>query len=258
MSSPVHKFLSVASLVSRIPVPLSGEPDYSAADFMMPLVGLGAAAAAAAGAGLGLLAFGPGLLAALLAMAAQYAAFNLFHLDGLLDTADASGVFGDVEKRRAVLKDPRIGSFALFAGFLCLAARAAAVSALLAAKGWAVWGALALAPVAGRFASMLVASATKPYGTGGLGSALRDLSPVNAALGYGVAALPAAFIFGAGYGLVGSVASVLAGGILATAVGMGVGAWYGKKMGGYSGDAFGAAVELGELAALLVAAAVFR
>lgn len=258
MYRPLHRFLSVASLVSRVPMPLASAPDYSSADFMMPLVGLGAAAFAAAGAGAGLLCFGPGPLAALAAMAAQYAAFNLFHLDGLLDTADAAGVFGDADRRRAVLKDPRIGSFALFSGFLVLAARLAATSSLLSAGGFPVWGALALAPAAGRFASVMVTAASEPYGSGGLGASLGRLSPVRGALGYALAAAPGALLYGAAYGPLGVVAAMLAGGVLATAAGLGVGFWYGRKMGGYSGDALGAAVELGELAVLLAAAAVVR
>ncbi len=258
VSSPLHGFLSALSLVSRIPAPLRSEPDYSSVGFWMPIVGAGAAAAACAGAWLGSLAFGPGALAAACAMAAQYVPFNLFHLDGLLDTADAAGVFGDVEKRREALKDPRIGSYALFAGFLALSCRLGAVSALLVRGGPAVGGARALAPASGRLGSVLVTAIAEPYGSGGLGSALGRPSPVSATLGYAIAAVPAAVLFGAAYGPVGAVAAMLAGGLAAITVAAFVGHWYSRRMGGYSGDAMGAAVELGELLVLLLAAAVAR
>ncbi|OHD25130.1 MAG: hypothetical protein A2Y38_05210 [Spirochaetes bacterium GWB1_59_5] len=258
MNTPLHGFLSTWTLCSRIPAPLRTEPDYRNVGFWMPIVGLGAASCSMAGAALGGLAFGPGALAALCAMGAQYLPFNLFHLDGLLDTADAAGVFGDVEKRRAVLKDPRIGSFALFAGFLALAARLGATAMLLTRGGTAAWGALALAPVSGRLGSMLVTAMAEPYGSGGLASALGRPSPINATLGFAVAAIPAAILFGIAYGTIGAVASILIGGLVAVGVGAMVAAWYAKRMGGYSGDALGAAVELGELFVLLIAAAVCR
>jgi len=258
MNKPLHGFLSTWTLCSRIPAPLRTEPDYSSVGFWMPIIGLGAAACSMAGAALGSLAFGPGGLAALFALGTQYLPFNLFHLDGLLDTADAAGVFGDVEKRRTVLKDPRIGSFALFAGFVALGARLGATSLLLVRGGPELWGALALAPVSGRLGAMLVTAMAEPYGSGGLANAIGRPAPVKATLGYAMAAIPAAVLFGVAYGTIGAVASILVGGLVAIAVASALGTWYAKRMGGYSGDALGAAVELGELAVLLIAAAVCR
>jgi adenosylcobinamide-GDP ribazoletransferase len=222
----------------------------------MPVVGLCAAAVSCAGAWLGSLAFGPGLLAALGSIIAQYLAFNLFHLDGLLDTADAAGVNGDADRRRSVLKDPRVGSFALFAGFAALAARLGAITTLAERGSPAFWGALCLAPVVGRFGSMLVTSFCEPYPGGGLASMIGRPSPVSSTIGYAVAAAPAALLFGAAYGPAGAAASILVGGLAAVATAAFVGHWYGKRLGGYSGDALGATVEVGELAVLLLAAAV--
>ncbi len=256
MRAALHGFLSAFTLASRIPAPLRSEPDYGALGFWMPVVGLCAAAVACAGAWLGSLAFGPGPLAALGSIVAQYLAFNLFHLDGLLDTADAAGVNGDAERRRSVLKDPRVGSFALFAGFAALAARLGAVAALAERGGPAFWGALCLAPVAGRFGSMLVTAFCEPYPGGGLAAMIGRPSPLSSTVGYAVAAAPAALLFGAAYGPIGAAASMLAGGLAAVATAAFVGHWYGERLDGYSGDALGAAVELGELAALLLAAAV--
>jgi len=258
MNVPLHGFLSAWALCSRIPAPLKSEPDYRSLGFWMPMVGLGASGFACAGAGLGSLAFGPGLLAALTAMAAQYLPFNLFHLDGLLDTADAAGISGDAEKRRTVLKDPRIGSYALFAGFLVLGSRLGATAALMARGGPVLWGALALAPPAGRLSAMLVTALSEPYGTGGLAASIGRPSPVKATLGYAVAAAPAAVLFGAAFGTVGAVGAMLVGGLAAIVTGAVIGHWYQKRMGGYSGDALGAAVELGELLILLIAAAISR
>ncbi len=258
MNTPMHGFLSAWSMMSRIPARLAREPDYSNAGFWMPIVGLGAAAAACAGAGLGLLAFGPGLLSALCAMVPQYLGFNLFHLDGLLDSADAAGVNGNAEKRRAVLKDPRIGSFALFAGFVALSGRLGASASLLSGGSAAAWGALALAPATGRFAATLIPSMAEPYGPGGLASLIGRPSPAGSTIGYAIAAIPGTILFGVAYGAVGAMASILAGGLVAIAVSAAIGAWYRARLGGYSGDAMGAAVELAELAVLAIAAAIAR
>ncbi|MDX9898367.1 MAG: adenosylcobinamide-GDP ribazoletransferase [Spirochaetia bacterium] len=256
MSSHAHGFLSTWSLISRIPVPLKKEPDFAAAGFWMPIVGLGASAAACLGAWLGLLAFGPGLLAALVSIAAQYSTFNLFHLDGLLDTADAAGVSGDLAKRREVLKDPRLGSYALLYGFLFLASRLAATSALLTHGATAAWAALALAPVSGRFSSVLLTAFTEPYGHGGLAALLGRPAPIKATIGYAIASAPAVLLFGIAFGPIGAIASVLVGGTSAIITAAVVGHWYGKHLGGYSGDALGATVELGELLILVISVAI--
>ncbi len=258
MKRVLRGFLSALSLGSRLPVRLEKEPDYSAIGLYMPLVGLAASAFACAGASLGMLVFGPGLLAALSATMAQYLPFNLFHLDGLLDTADAAGVQGDTEKRRAVLKDPRIGSFALFAGIMFLAARLGALAAIMGRAGPAFWGALVLAPAVGRYASMLVTVMTEPYGKSGLGSSIGRPSPVQSTIGFAIAATPAIILFGSAYGSIGAIASVLVGGLSAVVVAALLGHWYSKHMHGYSGDTLGAAVELGELLLLLLAAAIQR
>lgn len=258
MSSPVHRLLSTASLISRIPLQLRTEPDFSGTDFWMPIVGLGAGACACGGAVLGSALFGPGVLAALTAMAAQYLPFNLFHLDGLLDTADAMGVQGDAEKRRVVLKDPRVGSFALFTGFMTLSARLAATSSILQSSSSMTWGAFLLAPIAGRFAALVVTGASEPHSSAGLASLLGKPSLVKASIGYAVAAIPAAILFGASSGPLGSAASILIGGLAALVSGLLIGRLYASRLGGYSGDALGAAVEVGELFVLLSVSMIAR
>jgi adenosylcobinamide-GDP ribazoletransferase len=276
----LHRFMSTLALVARFPVPLRTKPDYGSVAFFLPLVGLHAGLLACAGAFVGLAAFGPGLLAALSAMLAQYLAYNLFHFDGLLDTADAAGAFGDQDKRRSILKDPRIGSFAMFAGFMVLAARAGALSGLFELVGPGLpatgssgagvigavgarasllpWAALLLAPPAGRLAAIVVTLSCSPASTKGLAASLGSLSPVAATLGFALASVPAALLAGIVWGPLGTAISLLAAAVAAMATGVLVGLWYGRKVGGYNGDAMGAAVELGELLVLLMALAVGR
>jgi adenosylcobinamide-GDP ribazoletransferase len=278
--NPLHRFMSTLALVARFPVPLRSKPDYGSVAFFLPLVGLHAGLLACAGAFLGLALFGPGLLAALCAILAQYLAYNLFHFDGLLDTADAAGAFGDQEKRRAILKDPRIGAFAMFVGFMILAARMGALSdlfmlarsglkpsgspdtGLIGAVGTRAsllpWAALLLAPPVGRLAAIVVTLSSSPASTKGLAASLGSLSPVAAILGFALAASPAALLAGILWGPLGAALSLLAGALIAMLTGILVGLWYGRTIGGYNGDAMGAAVELGEVLVLLLVLAAGR
>ncbi|TFG83918.1 MAG: hypothetical protein E4H20_04440 [Spirochaetales bacterium] len=256
MSPLPHRIASVFSLMSRLPVRLRDQPDYSSADWMIPVTGLLAAATACVGAGLGLALFRNEILAAVVSIAFQYLAFNLFHFDGLVDTADAIGAFGDAEKRRIALKDPRIGTFGLFAGAMALFTRVTATAVLLGMAGIAPWAALALAAPVGRMAAMVVVSSGKPVGKSGLGAAIGESSPLKAAFGYIAAALPAAFLWGLIFGAGGSALSLIAGALVAIAVGLGIGAWYHGIFGGYTGDALGAAIEIAEIGVLAAAVAV--
>ena len=221
----LHRFLSTLSLVARFPVPLRKEPDYRSVAFFLPLVGLHAGLMACAGAFLGLILFGPGFLAALSSILSQYLAYNLFHFDGLLDTADAAGAFGDQEKRRSILKDPRIGAFAMFAGFMILAGRMGALSALfglsplvpevnavldsgqvrtaLTRLGLLPWAAILLAAPSGRLAAIVVTLCCSPISTKGLAAALGELSPRSAIFGYVLASSPAALVAGILWGPLG-------------------------------------------------------
>ena len=254
----MHRFMSVFQLMSRLPVRVRREPDFSAASLFIPFMGLFAGLAGCSGAAVGMALFGPGLAAAVAAMTAQYLAFNLFHLDGLLDTADALGVPGDTERRRAVLKDPRIGSYGFFAGFALLSGRLAATADLLAAGWTPALAALLLAPPAGRLAAMLAAWRREPAAPGGLASVVGRVSLPAATAGYLLAVVPSAVLFGMASGPWYAAVVVVAGFVLAAATGLAVGRLYSRKFGGYTGDALGAAVEIGELLALLTAAAAFR
>jgi adenosylcobinamide-GDP ribazoletransferase len=269
-----HRFRSVLSLVSRLPVAVHGKPDYTAAAFFIPFIGLLAGILACAGTLAGLALFGPGLLAALCGILIQYLAFNLFHFDGLLDSADAAGAFGDHEVKRAILKDPRIGAFAMFAGFMLLAGRAAASVELLEYGNMLPWAALLTAPAVGRLAAIQLTWVCAPASATGLAAALGRLSRIQAIAGYISGALPGAILAGHAWAqtdralstltndmlaiLVCTVAWLLAGRLLAWLVGTAVGNWYSRHIGGFTGDAMGAALELGEVAMLLSAVVLGR
>jgi adenosylcobinamide-GDP ribazoletransferase len=95
---------------------------------LLPLVGL---ITGAPGAALILLGYAipPGVVATL-ALAAVLLAAGLHHTDGVLDTGDALMVRGTQERRRAVLKDARVGIGGIGALFGVYAPTLAALAAL--------------------------------------------------------------------------------------------------------------------------------
>lgn len=258
MNSLRRRFLSVLSLLTRLPLRQEFEPDYSRSDFWLPLIGPLASIAALLGLAGGFALFRDPLLGALSALALQYAAFNLFHLDGLLDTADAMMPFAKPERRLEILKDSRIGSYAFFAGFLVLAAKLGAL-ARLAPSGIGspeAVAALLAAPVAGRAAAAIVPLLTPPARPGGLGALMRGFKPLRVGLGSLLALLPLGlWAFLAGEPRLGLLAALSA--LFAVFLsGLPLAGLYRRRIGGFTGDALGAAVELGELFTILALAAL--
>ncbi|HUW41947.1 MAG TPA: adenosylcobinamide-GDP ribazoletransferase [Rectinemataceae bacterium] len=258
MIAPLRRFLTIFTLVSRIPVRLAFDPDFSHADFWLPLIGPLASAAALAGFLAGRFIFGDALLAILFATAFQYAAFNLFHLDGLLDTADAMLPVADAERRLEILKDSRIGVYAFGAGALFLALRVAALLALARVGDIAVVAALLASPAAGRAAAALVPLLVPPAREAGLGSLMRGFSPLRLSAGLALALAPLSLLAFCGSTRIVLMPLIAAASAMAAALvaGAALARLYRTKVGGFAGDALGCAIELGELLVLLALAAI--
>ncbi|HOX33252.1 MAG TPA: adenosylcobinamide-GDP ribazoletransferase [Spirochaetales bacterium] len=269
MKAAPRRFLSIFTLVSRIPLAIPFEPDYSRADFWLPLVGVFPAAFALVGAFLGSALFGSPAFVALLSVLVQYAAFNLFHFDGLLDSADAMLPMATPERRLEILKDSRIGSYAFFVGSIYLGLRLAAL-AELAGDGGLFGGragslfpprliaALLAAPVAGGAASALIPRIAVPARPRGLGALMKGFSSARLGLGFALGLVPLA-----AWGLLaGRAGLALESAAVAAAAALLAGLYfarlYSRKAGGFTGDALGAASELAELLCLLAAAALAR
>lgn len=188
--------------------------------------------------------------AALLAIAASAIMSGALHEDGLADTVDSFGGGWTVEKRLAIMKDSRIGTYgALALGFGCLLR----VVALAAVPPWA--GAAALVachamarvtpavvvsrlPYSGDTATMKVAYAESPLRT----DEWRLLTIIAA-----VAMLPLAFV-----SVKAAVTGLLLGACLAAAL-----AFQSRRLiGGYTGDVLGAVEQVFEIGFLLGVAAV--
>ena len=181
-------------------------------------------------------------LAAVIGLAAGAVLTGVLHLDALADTADA---FGASTRERAleIMREHAIGAYGAVSLVLDLGAKTAAL-AVLAERHEVLRYAVCAAAVA-RVAPVVLSSAL-PYARsgGGIGNALGGTGWVR--VGVAVA--------------VGVAICVLLHATLLLAVGLavvvGVGFVARHALGGVTGDVLGAAAELCELAALVVAVAL--
>jgi adenosylcobinamide-GDP ribazoletransferase len=245
----IDRLLCAIQLLTRFPTPRVAElaPDWLARSAKyFPLVGQGVGVVCA---GVWLVAsrIWSAPLAALLAVAAGAAVTGAFHEDGLADTAD--GLFGGrtAEQRLAIMKDSRIGVFALLAVGFCVAVRVFALASLPTATG--VW-ALISAHGGGRLAAVAV-MARQPYAGD---PAVAKLTPGPGRVQWaelafaGLICIWPLFFLGAAPSLVGCVLGAVAATWLALTAR--------RQIGGYTGDVLGAAEQLFETAFLLGVAAV--
>jgi adenosylcobinamide-GDP ribazoletransferase len=169
------------------------------------------------------------------------------HLDGLADSTDAwAGSHGDRDKALNIMKDAASGPAGVTAVTLILLVKFAALSVLIREN---TWSALLIAPVLGRAAIVLLLLTT-PYvrleGLGAAQAAFLSRRPAIMALIISAVAIT-------GFGSTGIWA-------LAAALGL----WWIlrtmmiRRLGGATGDTFGASCELIETAALVVTALISR
>jgi adenosylcobinamide-GDP ribazoletransferase len=185
------------------------------------------------------------LLAAVLGLAAAAVLTGVLHLDALADTADALGATTR-ERALEIMRDHSIGAYGGVALVLDLGLKAAALAALAGGTGVVRF---AVCAAAASRATPLVLSAALPYARpgDGLGRALRTTGVARCLAAVVIAALICIALSGMDGAIVlGVVAAVaVAAGLLAH-----------RWLGGITGDILGAAAELSETAALVVAVAL--
>ncbi|MFF8385528.1 adenosylcobinamide-GDP ribazoletransferase [Streptomyces kanasensis] len=211
------------------------------------VVGVGAAAA---GTLLLLLGAGP-LLAAVASTAVPALLTRGLHLDGLADTADGLGSGRPAEDALRIMKRSDIGPFGVVTLLFALLAQVAALHQLYA-EGWA-HGAVAavLAGTVARVALTLASRATVPAARPeGLGAVVAGTVPPRAALAaalLAVAACAAAGTVAEPYGAVRhALAALVALGAAEVLLRRCV-----RRLGGVTGDVFGAVAETAATAALV-------
>jgi adenosylcobinamide-GDP ribazoletransferase len=220
-----------------IPLPTAWPIQFDRIARWCPLIGL------ILGASLGLMdwSFGwlgfPNLVRSILIVAIAVGLTGGLHLDGVSDTADGLAVT-DPERRLVVMKDSLTGAFGVMAIALVLLLKFAALSelnserwfCLMLAMGWGRWGQVA-------------AIAFYPYlraeGKGAFHTATFKF-PQDLLLGLFFLIL---FNLGFAFWQPQFWLLILQSSILGCAIALLTGWWFAKKLGGHTGDSYGAIVE---------------
>ncbi len=245
-------FLDAVRLLTIVPVGSAAEappPDWLArAMKFFPLVGVFVGLAGAAVLLLAGQVWGS-TTAALLAVATTIAITGAFHEDGLADTFDALGGWS-VEKRLAIMKDSRLGTYGALALGIGVALRVAVLASL---PLWLGAAALVASHAVARAMPLLLVRRMRYAGdTAGMKvpyveSPLRPDEMIVALTVAALAALPllmmAPLSLGAGLVLAAGMAAVVAAGAR-------------RLLGGYTGDVLGAIEQFAEIGFLLGIAAL--
>jgi adenosylcobinamide-GDP ribazoletransferase len=237
-----------AIFLTRMPLPapkVIGKGDVSRALWAAPVVGGAVGVFGAAVYWLMHILHVPDFLAATLAVAATVAATGALHEDGLADVADGFGGGVTRERKLAIMRDSRIGTYGVCALVLSFMLRVGALANLGAPV--VVGMALIAAHAAARAPMPDFMRLVPPARTDGLSAGAGEpprASAVAACL-LGVAIL--IVCLGASIGLI--AALVVACGFAVMAL------LCRRQIGGQTGDVLGALEQLGEVVVLLVAAA---
>lgn len=237
-NSPV---LTALGFLTALPVPRRevGAATLARSLIFFPFVGL-LVGAILLGLDLALARVLPGGVRAALLLAAMIAITRGLHLDGLMDCCD--GLFGGFtpERRLEIMRDSRVGAFGVLGAVTALLLRYGGIVAL--DGGWRLVG-LLLPPLLGRWA-MTLAIVAYPYGrVTGMGAAFKQ------AAGWWQAALATLATVALGAGVWwpwGGAAIVIAAIVTATVARFALG-----RLGGLTGDCYGAINEIVELVLLL-------
>jgi len=231
------------SFLTVLPVPASdaGPRNLAASLAFFPLVGVGLGALLGT---LGLLLdrlLPSGPVAVLLVGVAVFLTGGL-HLDGLMDTAD--GVFGgrSRERRLEIMRDSRVGSFGVCAGALALIAQYSCLSTL---GGLARLATLVAALALSRWAMVVAIRWFPAARSSGLGATFQGAAsgwPFVVATAIAVGAALTAGLSGLVALALGSFVVILGGRFLV------------GRLGGLTGDTYGALAVVVETASLFVAA----
>ena len=240
MKTYLHAFAMCQSMFCAIPCPWQVW-DEKARDRMLlflPLVGLEIGALWATLAwGCGCLGV-PGPVRALLLAALPYLATGCIHLDGFMDVTDAVKSCRSPERRREILKDSHVGSFAVIYLALVLLSQFALN---LAGEG-PVW-LLTLIPGVSRCCSALAVETLPTMSTSQYAQREKRKAHIALLLTMLILAVGAGFLVWGKYGF--ALVGCLAGYGLALRRGY-------RSLGGMNGDIAGYSLTLGELAAVAV------
>ncbi|MBQ8833391.1 MAG: adenosylcobinamide-GDP ribazoletransferase [Oscillospiraceae bacterium] len=241
MKTYLHALAMCQSMFCAIPAPQVW--DEKAKDKMLlflPVVGLEIGAIWAVLAWLCRLLNLPALVTALILCAYPYIVTGFLHLDGYMDVTDAVKSWRDLERRREILKDSHVGSFAVIGIVLLMIAQFAVFASAPADANYPI---LIFVPAVSRCCSALAVTGLKPMSTSQYADQKKPKSYMVVLTVMLVAFLAAGFVLCGKYGF------ALIGGLVG--YGFALRRAY-KSLEGMNGDISGYALTLGELAAAAV------
>ena len=245
MKTYLHAFLMCQSMFCSIPAPQIW--DEKAKDKMLlflPIVGLEIGAIWAALAWLCRFLQLPALVTGLILCAYPYIVTGFIHLDGYMDVTDAVKSWRSLERRREILKDSHVGSFAVIGIVLLLIAQFALFASAPEAANDLV---LIFVPAVSRCCSSLAVTGLKPMSTSQYAEQKKPKSHIVVLMVMLCAFVAAGFLLCGKYGF--ALAGCLIGYGLALRRGY-------KSLDGMNGDISGYALTIGELCAVAVYALI--
>lgn len=247
----MNGFFHALAFLTRFPVPRSLSPEaWAQSAAWYPLVGvvIGLFTAVLAWGSLWLF---PPLLASALVLAGWAWVTGGLHADGWMDTADALGSSRSRERMLEIMKDSRTGAMGVLAGVMLFAVKLAALYAMFTLADSQTRFALLLVPPVLARTGLVLAIACYPYlerDGKGMASGLKEgLTPGRRWAAWLGGASAVFIVGGPVFALIVLVLWLL------------VSAWFNrhivKRLGGLTGDTYGALVELTEAVLLAFAAA---
>lgn len=172
------------------------------------------------------------------------------HLDGLMDTAD--GIFSHQSPARMleIMQDPRVGNFGVIVGVLLLLVK---FSGLASLSGSTLLTTLMFVPAFARLAEVYAIGKFKYLKEQGKGKIWHDTT--NYPRDFWMSAFLPGLLLAVGFYTSHSM-SVLITAAITLLAGMICAGWLNKKLGGHTGDTYGATVEFAEAAGILAAALI--
>lgn len=245
MKKYLHAFSMCQSMFCAIPAPqLWNEQAKDKMLLFLPMVGLEIGALWAVLAWLCSLLNLPVFVAGLILCAYPYIVTGFLHLDGFMDVTDAVKSWRDLERRREILKDSRVGSFAVIGIVLLVLAQFALFASVSAEADVRI---LIFIPAVSRCCSSLAVTGLKPIST----SQYADQKKPKVHLII-LAVLLCSFLV-AGFLLCGKYGFALAGCLIG--YGFALLRAY-RSLDGMNGDISGYALTIGELCAVAVFALI--
>jgi adenosylcobinamide-GDP ribazoletransferase len=240
--------VSFSTILHVGPTRSVSDGDLARASWALPVAGL---LVGLAGSGIYWIASTTGLTpgpAAMLALAATILVTGAIHEDGLADTADGFGGGRTKDQKLEIMRDSRIGTYGACTLVISLVLRWSALATI--GKPGSVATALSVSHAAARAALPVFMRLVPPARSDGLSAGAGQPSTQSALVAFALGTLCLAFGFGLAKAIVGVVLLALAGLIVAQLAT--------RQVGGQTGDTLGALEQVGEIAIMLLAAALFQ